>query len=528
MSGLARALLASLASLASMAAFAASPVHAQGTPAPRGVVPPATAPSPAGRAASATTSPRDTAPAGRPLPFETFYRQVVANHPVARQVGLVRAQAREELRIARGAFDPSLSATVDRKTFGGTQYFNYVEGELKIPTPLGSDIKLAYERSVGQYIASDRRTGPPLGNQGLFKLGFSVPVGQRLLTDERRVALAQARALQDVAEADQRSALNKLLLEAAKDYAEWYQAERRLAVAREGVELAEFRLRAVRARTARGEAAPIDTLEASLEVQRRTVQRLEAEQSYFAAALAVANYLWDERAEPLDLAPDVVPTLAGLEAVPVDSTRVPEWLELAARQHPELRKIAGRIDQAEAQRLFAAQQVLPFAELSLSSIANRDDLPALTSSSRFDGNYAVGGTLRTPLLFMRERGRFNLADQRLEERELERARLERAISIDVRVAVNDLTTVYGILDLQRQAVRQSRQLLAGEQRRFEAGESQLLIVNLRERLVLEEELKLAALEAKYASARASLAVALGEPAMLPSGAGGPGGAGGPR
>jgi outer membrane protein TolC len=63
-------------------------------------------------------------------------------------------------------------------------------------------------------------------------------------------------------------------------------------------------------------------------------------------------------------------------------------------------------------------------------------------------------------------------------------------------------------------VRQARQLLVGETRRFENGESQLLTVNLRERLVLEEELKLASLEAKYASARAALAVSVGEPAML--------------
>jgi outer membrane protein TolC len=59
-------------------------------------------------------------------------------------------------------------------------------------------------------------------------------------------------------------------------------------------------------------------------------------------------------------------------------------------------------------------------------------------------------------------------------------------------------------------VRQARQLLAGEQRRFENGESQLLVVNLRERLVLDEALKLASLEAKYVAARAALAVALGQ------------------
>jgi outer membrane protein TolC len=455
----------------------------------------------------------------RALPFDEFYRAVVANHPVARQAVLVRQQAREELRVARGAFDPTLTGTVDRKEFGNSLYYNYAEAELKVPTPIGSDIKLGYERAVGTYIAADRRTGLPTGNPGLFKLGFSVPLGQRLITDERRNALVQARALQDVAEADRRSALNKLLLSAAKDYARWYEAHRRRMVQREGLSLAEFRLRAIRARVQRGESAAIDTIEASLEVQRRDVARREAEQGYYATAQDVATYLWDERQNPLDLAPGVVPTVRGLEAERVDSTRLPAWLELAARQHPELRRIAGRVDQAAAQRQFAMQQVLPFAELSLNSVARRDEFGALTNRSAFDRNYVVGGTVRTPLLFMRERGRFNAADQRLETQELEQTRLRRDIELDVRVAVNDLATMNAVLELQREAVRLARLLLGGEQRRFEAGESSLLVVNLRERLLLDEQLKLAATEAKYASTRAELAVAIGEPATLP-GAGG--------
>jgi outer membrane protein TolC len=442
---------------------------------------------------------------------------VVAAHPVARQAALARQQAREELRVARGAFDPTVTAALDQKAFGGTLYYNYAEAELKVPTPWGSDLKLGYERALGRYIAGDRRTGDPLNaalNPGLVKLGMSVPLGQRLLTDERRNALVQARALQGVATADQNAALNRLLLSAAKAYATWYEADRRRGVAREGVLLAEFRLRAVRARVERGEAAAIDTVEALLEVQRRQVQGLEAEQAYNGAALDVTAYLWDADVQAVDLAPGTVPTVRGLEAEPVDSARVPRWLELAARRHPDVRRIAARVDQAEAQRLFALQQTIPFAELSLNSVAQQEQFGSLTRRDRLDNNYVVGGTLRTPLLFMKERGRYNIADQRLDQQRLEERRVRRDVELDVRQAVFELSTVNAVLDLQRLAVRQARQLLAGETRRFENGESQLLTVNLRERLVLEEELKLASLEAKYASARATLAVSVGDPAVI--------------
>jgi outer membrane protein TolC len=404
---------------------------------------------------------------------------------------------------------------MERKRSGGSRYYDYIEGELKVPTPIGSDLKLGYERAVGTRIANDRYTGAPGGNSGIVTLGMSVPIGQRLLTDERRTALAQARALQEVAEADRAAAVNRLLLAAAKDYATWYEAHRRRQVAREGVSLAEFRLRAVRARVARGEAAPIDTVEGLLEVQRREVQRLEAEQVYYATALGVAAYLWDERTDPLDLAADVVPSLAGLEAQPVDSAMLPRWLELAQQRHPELRRAAGRVDQAAAQRRLQAQQIIPLVEGAAYALAPQTEFGALGEGARFGDNHKASLLVRTPLLFLRERGRFNAASQRLEVQELDATRLRREIALAVREAVNDLATVHATLGLQRLAVRQSRQLLVGEQRRFENGESQLLVVNLRERLVLEEELKLAALEAKFAGARAGLAVALGEPARLP-------------
>lgn len=505
----ARRLLAAALTLGALAAGAfggATPARAQQAPAGAPPVPPQT------RTAVRLDS-------VRALPFEEFYAAVLANHPVAKQADLARQQAREEQRIARGAFDPVLSASVDRKNVGTTLYYDYADAELKIPTPFGSDIKLAYERALGTYIANDRRTGQPLenlgGNRGIWKLGFSVPVGQRLITDERRNALAQARALQEVAEADRRAAVNKLLLSAAKDYARWYEAHRRRSVQAEGLSLAEFRLRAIRARVVRGEAAPIDTIEASLEVQRRDVARREAEQAYYAVSQDVSNYLWDERQQPRDLAPGVVPSIRGLEAQRVDSSRVPAWLELAARQHPDVRKVIGRVDQAAAQRLFALQQVIPFAELSLNSVGSNGELGGIAGRSNFENNYLVGGTVKTPLLFMRERGRYNIADQRLDVQELERDRLRRSVQLDVRVAVNDLATMVAVRDLQVEAVRLARLLLTGEQRRFEAGESSLFLVNTRERLVLDEELKLAAIEAKYASTRAELAVAIGEPAVLP-------------
>jgi outer membrane protein TolC len=77
-------------------------------------------------------------------------------------------------------------------------------------------------------------------------------------------------------------------------------------------------------------------------------------------------------------------------------------------------------------------------------------------------------------------------------------------------AANTIETLRELLALQSATVAQSRALRDGEQRKFEAGESTLFLVNTRERAVIDEELKRIALEAKMVSARAELAVAIVE------------------
>ncbi|MDF1505109.1 TolC family protein, partial [Roseisolibacter sp. H3M3-2] len=244
---------------------------------------------PAARAQDATAG--GAAPA---VSFDAYSARVRAHHPVARQAALAADQARAEQQVARGAFDPVLSAAWDRKTFGATEYYDYATAKLTVPTPLGADVVLGYERADGRYVSPDRRTP----GAGLVTAGVTIPVGQRLLTDERRTALAVARALRTAADADREAAVLKLVVTAAKDYAGWYEASRRAAIAAEGLGLAEFRLEAVRRRVRAGESAAIDTVEAALEVQRRAVQRAEAEQAAYSARLLAEAHLWDARGAP--------------------------------------------------------------------------------------------------------------------------------------------------------------------------------------------------------------------------------------
>ncbi len=449
----------------------------------------------------------------RPLTFEEFYRVVAAFHPVVEQARRLEAIADGEVRQARGAFDPVVSAGWDRKAFQGTRYYDYVDASVKIPTPLGADIKLGYERTDGRYINPDRRT--PSG--GLLSAGISIPIGQRLVTDERRNALAQARALRDYAEGERATQVNKFLLSAAKLYGEWYEAHRRRVLADEAVALADFRLRAVRSRVVQGDAAAIDTIEARLEVQRRTVQQLEAAVDFRNASIVIEGLLWERDGRPAPLPPGSIPSLEGLEARPVGEQAVAAWLTVAEQRHPSVRKAVAKVRQAESEQLFVRQQRwIPAAELTYAPIGERTGgAGALQEAFGETGDAKVGGSFKLPLLALKERGKYAAVQGKLEQERFSLALARRDVAIAVRTAANDLAALDSLLQLQRLAVEQSRLLRDGEQRKFEAGESTLFLVNTRERSVIDEEVKRIALEAKYAAARAALAVAIGEPARLP-------------
>ncbi|MBL0170239.1 MAG: TolC family protein [Gemmatimonadaceae bacterium] len=444
------------------------------------------------------------------MPFSRYAAQVEANHPIAQQARLVAAQARTAMQEAWGAFDPKLSLSFAQKAYKGEQYFSYLDAGVKVPTPIGADLKLGFERASG-FRVSDDRTTP---RSGLFSLGLSVPVGQRLITDERRTAFTIARAQREIGDAERQGMINKLLLDAAKAYGAWYAAERRFEIAAEGVTLATFRLQAVEQRVRNGENAPIDTLEASLEVQRRAVARLEAENERLAARVMAAVFLWDSRGQPEELPPDAQPVLAGLDQTTTDTTRLAIWIAAVASRHPELRKVEGKLRAAQAERLFAQQAQIPFAEATVAAIGDRDPIGLLGASDRWRDNFKAGLDVESSLLLLKERGKAARSRQKEEFVRLDRDLLRRELAYDVRLALNDVVLLERVLTAQRANVRSASQLRDAEQTRFSSGESTLLVVNLRERLVLDESAKLATVEGKLAAARAALVVAVGDASLI--------------
>ncbi|UOQ67886.1 TolC family protein [Hymenobacter volaticus] len=458
-----------------------------------------------------TVQPVDLPDTSKVFSLADLLTYVTLRHPVARQAGLQPERARQEVRYARGLFDPAASSKYYGKTFGGKEYFHDWDTQLRVPLWFGADVKAGYERGVGPYVNPENTT--PLA--GLSYIGLSVPIAQGLLMDERRAAVRQAQALQGLAEAERRSALNKLVLQAAKDYWDWSLNYQRLTLLRRNTTLADVRFRAVRERVRQGDLAAIDSVEALTELQNRQATLVQAQVQWQNATLLLSNYLWDEQQQPRELPaqvrPQLLPTPAAWRPLLPDS--VAALAELALQIHPELQKSRAKLSQLSVERRLLSNKLLPKLNLDYNLLqAGQPFSPeggARFSGSYFQNNYKLGVSFAYPLLLRQERAKLQLNRLKLRETELDLQQDSREIQTGVRTVANDWEALREQLRLQEQVVQNAERLRNGEQIRFENGESSVFLLNSREATLVTARVKLAELQAKYAQTQATLRWAAG-------------------
>ncbi|GAB3878267.1 TolC family protein [Hymenobacter segetis] len=426
---------------------------------------------------------------------------VFANHPIVKQAALLSDEARSQVLQARGGFDPKIGSDFHRKQFGGTDYYNNWGNELKIPLwPGGIDLKASYDRNVGTYVNPESRTS---GN-GLAGIGLSVPIGAGLLIDARRSTLRQARVMQTAAEADRVKQINEVWLQAAKDYWTWYYTFQQAALIQEGVALADRRFQGTARRAQIGDQAPIDSVEAQITVQDRQVQAEQLRVELQNARLVLSNHLWTKDGQPAELPAYAAPQAPLLDSV--SRAELARLADLAATQHPTLRKLEAKISQLGIEERYRREMLKPKLNVSgvLLSQGNfyQPEVPAYYNFGR--DNYKVGVDFAFPLFLRAERGKLQYTRIQVKETTLERQQSQRSIVTQVNTVYNTLQAYERQLALQAQTIANQRLLLQAELQKFELGESTIFLINARETKLIDLRIKQESLRSGYEKSRAEL------------------------
>jgi outer membrane protein TolC len=439
--------------------------------------------------------------------YRDFYQEILANHPIVKQSNLINESAQRELLIARGGFDPRLEGSFDRKVYDSKTYFNRGDVYLKVPIWVaGADIKVGYDRNVGETLSNDIRTGP----EGISYLGLTIPIGQGMLIDYRRATLRQAEVFQKIADTERVKLVNKVVLTAAKDYWNWYFAFKQFRLAAEFYDLANVRYDAITQRSNLGEAAAIDTVEALVTLQDRQVQVDQATLELRNARLLLSNHLWGADQLPLELPDGAIPQPAVGRIVEANELVI--LRDMARIRHPEIIKYTFKQQQLKIDERLGREMLKPMVNLSASALykgVTFNGSETNTGIRNAQDNYKFMVELYFPIFLRKERGKLQQIRIKQVQTNLEQQQVQREITTEINTAFNDVKTLEGQIRLQNRAVENQQILLRAEIQKFGFGESSLFLVNSRESKLNELKVKVELLRMKYEKGLATLLFASG-------------------
>jgi outer membrane protein TolC len=440
--------------------------------------------------------------------IENLYASMLEYHPIVKQTQLLSEMAKQEVRLARGAFDPKLETRLNLKEFDNKEYYNKWIASFTVPIWFPIDPKIGIERNTGTYLNNESSIPNTDNNKQLFT-GISLPLGRGLFTDDRRAAVQQANLFTQMAQAEQIKLINKILLEAAKDYWQWYYAYYNYRLMNQNTAIAQEIFSRVKLNAEFGEASVVDTVQAKITYQQRLVEQQEAYLEFKNTGIKISNYLWDESLSPLQLSDNVAPVLVQTDGEILALTTLEELTLQARQNHPELTKLTIKLDQLEVDRKLAAEYLKPKLDLSYNFLNQPLQPSGEFQSLSFLNDYKFGLDFAMPILIRKERSKLAQTKIKIRETEYSRTQSEREIINQVNMIHNQLVNTNGILTRQNSIALNYQRLLNAELTNLENGESDLFKINVQQEKLIQSQSKLLKLKAEYEKMKATIYWAAG-------------------
>lgn len=441
------------------------------------------------------------------LSYDQFLDIVTQHHPIALQGDILTDMARQELVKARGGFDPKLEGNWLQKEFGGKTYYALGEAGLKIPTWTGIDLKASYEYSSG--IRVNEQNYLPAG--GLAGFGVSVPLLEGLWIDDRRVALKQAKVMQNLSEVQRQSLLNGLFMDAAQAYWEWSFRQQQVAIYTEAEAFATQQFQFVKASALLGDKPAIDTVEALIQLQNIQIALMEATMQQQNARLNLNNYLWLEGVLPLELEEN---TLAEEPPTRTDAlndvSNLTQQIQELNNTHPDLVGLQLELKQLELDRKLKVNKLLPMVNINYNVLAGEQfNFQSGESNPLLWNNYKWGLQVSIPIFLGKERGDLNLAKLKIRNTQLKQQLKAYEQQNKALAYLNEVLTLQQQLEVYNSSVINYQTLLDGEVSLFRNGESSQFLVNSRQMKLIEAREKLLKTQTKLQQKLAGLYWSIG-------------------
>lgn len=408
-----------------------------------------------------------------PLSLHDVLSSTARAYPLLAAAEQRRMVAAADLLSAEGGFDPAWRTRANSIESSSYPY-QTVDSVIEQPTSLwGTSFFGGYRWGRGD-------VPPYYGNLetargGEVRAGVSIPLIRNGPIDRRRASIEQTKLGQQIAEGEVALVRIDVMRVAAYRYWDWVIAGRRLQIAKDLLAIAQARDEAVHRRSQEGDVAKIDKVDNERAIVERTERVVATTRFVDQAGIALSLFLRNSQGQPVRpsaaLLPVDLPEPQNLHEAPFASE-----LERALSQRPEVARLRAQRQQLEVERTWAKNQALPALDVGV--IASRDLGQGDPKAARTE--VAASVLLDVPLQRRVAKGREQAAIAGVERLRAEEQMAKDRVEAEVRDSLSALEAAWKRVRLARQQRALAIQLEKAERTRFDLGESNLLLVNLRE------------------------------------------------
>lgn len=389
-------------------------------------------------------------------------------------------KARGDYLSAQGGFDPTLKSVLQDTSAG---YYNntYWDIALEQPTALwGTRLVVGYKKGVGNFPAYDSKS--QTFDQGEVRAGVEVPLLRGGWIDERRTRSWAGEIGIRATEQSLASKRLELRREAARKYWDWVAAGRKTQVAEDLLTIAVTRDQALLTRVKKGDAAQVDHTDNQRAVFQRQASLVGAKRSLQKAAIELSLYYRNTEGRPILVPDEELPKSFPKPELRKDlKLQEAELLELSS-QYPDTRVLGLQLQQLGLDQGLAKNQILPKLDFSLSVVRDFGSNPGSTyiPPSSYPSEFRAQLSFEMPLLLRTPRGKLESISALNKKLELTQDLTRDRIKAKILDSSQALTAALARVDFIRKEVEFSLKLEEAERRRFQQGDSSLLLINIRE------------------------------------------------
>ncbi len=417
------------------------------------------------------------------LTLDQVIASTLAYHPSLKGEYEERIAADAELLSSKGAFDPTIRGEALDYTTGG---YTGAYGDAFVEQPLqdlyGSKAIAGYRKSSGSFPIYDNNYETNTGGEAMA--GIEVPVLRDGPIDRRRTNINRALQEQNLANASIGLRRIDLARTAAAAFWEWTAARNRVFIYKNLVKVAEQRDAQITERVATGDLPQYDRIDNQRAVLQRQSQLVTAERAVKGAEYLLSLFFRATDGQPIDptgyTAPERIPQPLVQPQGPVEA-HISE--ALAAR--PEFNSIKAQRAQNTLELTLARNQILP--RLDLRVFAAKDY--GSGEQAREDTEVKTGIRFEIPLATRTQTGKIEMYEAKQRKLAFTETFLKERIRVDVQDALTALDAAFQRIAITDQEVKAAKELADGEAERFQAGDSNLIFVNLREQNAADAEIR---------------------------------------